>query len=176
MQIIRAVFWDRDGVLNEVLENRNDGFQNVSPLKYSDFRLVGNIAKVLEKVSKLGYLNIVLTNQPDIARRKMAWDELNKMHEFLQKSIPEIKSIYICPHDNKDNCACRKPKPGLFFIAKEELEIDLSNSFMVGDSQNDIDAAKNAGVKSILLKTKYNSEVKSYDFLLNKVSEIFSLI
>ncbi len=168
----KAIFWDRDGVLNHVVALRQDGQQNVSPLKYQDFNLFEGVAEVLAKTKVLGFLNIIITNQPDIARNKMEWEELNQMHDFLKIHIPTINAIYVCPHDNKDNCNCRKPKIGLVLDAVKDYGINLEESYLVGDSQKDIDCAMNAGIKSILVKTKYNIEVTGFDFQVESLGQI----
>jgi len=173
----KAIFWDRDGVLNHVVAHRDDGEKNVSPQKFEDFVLVDHVAETLKQTKLKGYLNIIATKQPDIARSKMSWDELNKMHDFLKEHAPTIDAIYVCPHDSKDNCNCRKPKPGLLLDAAKDYHLNLAECYMVGDSQSDIDAAKNAGpVKSILVKAHYNAEVENFDYEIQKLPEIIEII
>ncbi|PJE60044.1 MAG: hypothetical protein COU85_00345 [Candidatus Portnoybacteria bacterium CG10_big_fil_rev_8_21_14_0_10_44_7] len=167
----KAIFWDRDGILNYVVEKREDGLENVSPQKFEDFKLVPGASEVLRQAKEHGYLNIVVTKQPDIARGKMAEEELNKMHELL-KSKMSIDAIYVCPHDRQDNCDCRKPKPGLILRATKDYDIDLNKSFMVGDEQTDIDAAKNVGVGSILLETGYNKSVQNVSLKIKSLAKI----
>jgi D-glycero-D-manno-heptose 1,7-bisphosphate phosphatase len=172
MQKQKAIFWDRDGVLNHVLPEREDGEKNVSPQKFEDFKLVEGVAEVLAKTHALGFLNIIVTNQPDISRSKMSWEELNRMHDFLKAEVPTIEAIYVCPHDSKDICNCRKPKPGLLLDAAKDFKLNLASCFMVGDTQKDIDAAKAAGVKSILLNTNYNQDVTGYDAAVSSLKDI----
>lgn len=172
----KAIFWDRDGVLNHTQEQRADGKKNVSPQKFENFKLIDGIAEILTAIKEKGYLNIVATKQPDIARSKMSWEELNKMHDFLKAKVPAIDAIYVCPHDDKDNCNCRKPKPGLLLDAAKDYHLDLTQCFMVGDSQNDIDAGRNAGTKTILLKTKYNKEVLGFDFSAENLDGILQIV
>ena len=172
----KAIFWDRDGVLNHVIASRGDGQKNVSPQKFEDFKLVPGAAEMLQETKALGYLNIIITNQPDIARSKMSWDELKKMHDFLKKKARTINAIFVCAHDSNENCECRKPKPGLLLEAAKDYHLNLAKCFMVGDSQSDIDAGHNAGTKTILKKTSYNFEVKGYDFLVTSLEEIISII
>ena len=172
----KAVFWDRNGVLNRVETERANGKKNASPQKFENFKLKEGVADVLNAIRQKGYLNIVATKQPDIARSKMSWEELNKMHDFLKTKVPAIDAIYVCPHDDQDNCNCRKPKPGLLLDAAKNYNLDLSECYMVGDSQSDILCAKNAGVKSILLKTNYNSEVKNSDFSITDLEQITAML
>ena len=173
----KAVFWDRDGVLNHVLpERQEDGQKNVSPLKFEDFKLVDGVSQVLQKVREKGYLNIIATKQPDIARSKMSWEELNKMHDFLKVKVPTIDALYVCPHDNQDNCNCRKPKPGLLLDAAKDYHLNLEDCYMVGDSQSDIDAAHNAGCKAIVIRAQYNQNIANADFEIKSLEEIFTVI
>jgi D-glycero-D-manno-heptose 1,7-bisphosphate phosphatase len=172
----KAVFWDRDGVLNHVIEEREDGLKHVSPQKLEDFKIVEGAAETLNQTKALGYLNIIATNQSDISRNKISWEELNRMHDFLKIHVPTIDAIYVCPHTAEENCNCRKPKPGLLVDAAKDYHLDLSQCYMVGDTQKDIDAAKNAGVKSILFRTHYNQDVKDYDFEVDTLKEILKII
>lgn len=172
----KAIFWDRDGVLNHVVSQRADGEQNVSPQVFADFKLVDGVAEILQQARAKGYLNIIATKQPDIARNKMSWEELNKMHDFLKNHVPTIDAIYVCPHDKKDNCQCRKPLPGLLFDAAKDYHLDLTQCYMVGDSQSDIDAGHNAGAKSILVNTHYNTNVRGFDWEIKNISDILNLI
>jgi histidinol-phosphate phosphatase family protein len=172
----KAVFWDRDGVLNYVLPQRADGFKNGSPQNFEDFKIVEEAMGVLQKIKELGFVNIVVTKQPDIARGSMSLEDLNKMHEQLKSKIPSLDAIYVCPHDEKDNCNCRKPKPGLLLDAAKDYSINLSQSFIVGDSQSDIDAGHNAGVKTIVLKTNYNTDVSNADFEVSSLGKILGIV
>jgi len=173
----KSVFWDRDGVLNHVLPLREDGKKNTSPQKFEDFVLVEGVMGVLKAVQEKGYLNILATKQPDIARNKMSWDELNKMHDFLKQQVPYLDALYVCPHDDTDNCHCRKPKPSLLLDAAKDYYLDLSQCYMIGDSQSDIDAAHNAGpVKAILIRTHYNTHIQNFDFAIDSLKELLKVI
>jgi D-glycero-D-manno-heptose 1,7-bisphosphate phosphatase len=173
----KAIFWDSNGILNELLPFRPaDGEFWVSAQRMADFKMIPEAIEVLPKVKLAGFYNLVHTNQPDIARGKMTWDELNKMNDFQKQQIPSIDATYVCPHDNKDNCDCRKPKPGLILQGAKEFNIDLSKSFVVGDSNSDIGAAKAAGVKSIFLRTSYNQDVSGADFEIKNLTEILDII
>ncbi len=170
----KAIFWDRDGVLNSVIDR--PGLKNVSPQKFENFKLVTGIGKVLEDAKLAGYVNIIVTNQPDIARNILSWQELNRMHDFLKAQAPAVEAVCVCPHTSEQNCGCRKPKPGMLLDAAKDYKIELAKSYMVGDKQSDIDAGRNAGVKPILLKTSYNKEVRGYEFAITDLSEIKKLI
>jgi D-sedoheptulose 7-phosphate isomerase len=152
----RAVFLDRDGVINRVILKDGKPF---SPKTVKELVLNAGIADFLAKTKKAGFLNIVFTNQPDIARGLMDSKNLQAMHDFLLKNLA-IDDIYLCPHDDADNCLCRKPKPGMLIEAARKWEIDLNGSFVVGDQRKDAQAGKNAGCITILLDFSYNKNVE----------------
>lgn len=155
----RAIFLDRDGTINKYV-----GFlRNIN-----DFELLPSVAEAIRKINESGYLAIVITNQPVIARGEVTWDQLqeihNKMEILLGKEGAYLDGIYFCPHhpdkgfegeisELKIDCDCRKPKPGLFFKAADDFNIDLSQSWMVGDGKNDVLAGKNAGCRTALIGT-----------------------
>lgn len=153
----KAVFLDRDGTINKYV-----GFlKNIN-----EFELNAGISEAIKKINASGYLAIVVTNQPVIARGDVTWDELdaihNKMETLLGFEGAYLDSIYFCPHhphkgyegeviELKVDCDCRKPKAGMLLRAAMDFNIDLSHSFMVGDGENDIKAGCNAGCKTVLI-------------------------
>lgn len=153
----KAIFLDRDGTLNKYV-----GFlRNID-----DFELIEGVPEAIKLINQSGYLAIVVTNQPVIARGEVSWDELNEIHRkmetLLGKAGAYIDGIYICPHhpdkgfegerpEYKIKCDCRKPKPGLLLQAAKDFNIDLSQSIMIGDSENDVEAGLIAGCKKSLL-------------------------
>lgn len=143
----RAIFLDRDGVINKV---RIENGMACSPRILEDFEFLSGVQEAIEDFKKKGYLVIVATNQPEISRGLLKKEELDKMH---QKIIEELKvdDIMVCLHDDHHNCDCRKPKSGLLFAAAKKWNIDLAESFMVGDRWKDIEAGKKAGCKTILI-------------------------
>lgn len=151
-----AVFLDRDGVLNEVLIRNN---LPCSPRTLEEFRLYPGTENHLARLKKEGYLLIVITNQPELARGLLDPKELTKMHQHLLKNLP-IDEIFVCPHDNADGCACRKPKPGMLLKAAEKWGVDLKRSFFIGDTVKDLEAGRAAGCSTILLTRFYNEELK----------------
>ena len=151
----RAVFLDRDGVINKVAIKDGKAY---SPRCFDEFEFVENVAGQLERIKEAGYLTVVVTNQPDIARGKMDISELHKMSDIIRRNLA-VDDIFVCLHDDIDNCHCRKPKPGMMFDAAKKYDIDLSNSFLVGDSWKDMEAARNAGCEGILVKASYNKDV-----------------
>ena len=144
----RAIFLDRDGVLNK---DRSDYVKNIDELEIFPF-----IGKCIKQINEKGFLVIVITNQSAIGRKLITNTDVDNIHEFIQKYLEKydakIDAFYYCPHHPIDNCSCRKPEPGLLIKASRDFSIDLKNSWMIGDSKTDIEAAKAAGCNSILLK------------------------
>jgi len=144
----KAIFLDRDGVINK---NRDDYVKSTKELE-----IFSNIGKEILKLKMKGFLIIVITNQSVINRKIITIRELEEIHstiqKFLMKSKTSIDKFYFCPHRPDENCDCRKPKPELILQAINEFSIDVSKSWMVGDSKTDIQAGEKAGCKTILLK------------------------
>ncbi len=149
----KAIFLDRDGTINKYV-----GFLT----KPEQFELVPGVAEAIKMINKSGYLAIVVTNQPVIARGDCTWDELQQIHDKMETELGKagafLDAIYICPHhkdkgfegerpEYKFDCECRKPKPGLLLQAEKDFNIDLSQSMMIGDTDNDFLVGINAGLK-----------------------------
>jgi D-glycero-D-manno-heptose 1,7-bisphosphate phosphatase len=146
-----AVFLDRDGVLNEVTVR--DGTP-VPPPTVADLRIIDGVPEACARLHELGYVLVVITNQPDIARGTQTRDEVDRMHALLRQRLP-LDDIVVCPHDDADGCRCRKPKPGMLLDAAVRLNLDLRSSFGVGDRWRDVEAAQNAGVPAIYIRRDY---------------------
>lgn len=157
----RAVFLDRDGVINALVER--DGKLG-SPRLATDFRLLPGTEDSISIIRSLGYKCIVVTNQPDISRGLMTISELEKMSQILKERFVDIV-IKVCPHDDADQCACRKPKPGLITQSLREFNIDSKNSWMVGDRVSDVEAGISAGcsVAFITSGQDEDSSVATFD-------------
>jgi len=156
----KAIFLDRDGTINKYV-----GFLT----KPEEFELLPGAVEAIRQINKSGYLAIVVTNQPVIARGECTWEELQMIHDKMETLLGKdgafVDAIYICPHhkdkgfegerpEYKFDCDCRKPKPGLLLQAAKDLNIDLSQSVMIGDSDRDMEAGRNAGCKDcIILET-----------------------
>ncbi len=167
----KAVFFDRDGVLNHLV--KRDG-SYYSPQKSQDFHIADDAKDVINHVHEMGYLAIVVSNQPDISRGKLKQFELDKMSDILFEEL-SIDDVFYCIHDDDNDIGCRKPAPGLFFTAQKKYNIDFKKSFMIGDTWKDVEAAKNAGISMILLSKNYNKDliVKNE---VRSLSEAVSLI
>lgn len=167
----KAVFLDRDGVLNEVVLR---GKEVASPRSYDEFRLFDGLTPSLQELKDLGFRLFVVTNQPDISRGRMPQSELDKMtHRIL--TMHPVERVLVCPHDSSDGCNCRKPKPGMLIQIANEENVDLKASFIIGDSVKDIGAGRGAGCKTILLRRDYNQDVEA-DFVVESVAQAVNLI
>ncbi len=153
----RAVFLDRDGVLNEIVMR---GATVGSPRTVDEFRLLPEAPSAVERLRKIGFEVHVVSNQPDVARGLLTADALSEMHELLCRACP-VDGVHVCIHDDSDNCSCRKPKPGLILKVARERHINLSASYLIGDSWRDVGAALAAGCRPVLLRRPYNEGVVS---------------
>jgi len=146
--MLPAIFLDRDGVINQ---ERKDYVK-----KLDEFIILDKTSDAINIIKNHGFLVIIITNQSPINRKLLSVETLNKIHEKLQSYLERYDTsfdgVYFCPHTPSENCECRKPKPGLILQAVIDFQIDLSESYMIGNSETDIHAAKNAGCKGILLK------------------------
>lgn len=176
----RAVFLDRDGTINKYV-----GFlQNID-----QFELLPGVADAIKVINASGYLAIVVTNQPVIARGEVTYSQLqeihNKMETLLGAEGAYVDGIYFCPHHPhkgyegevpglKIDCDCRKPKPGMLLRAAEDFNIDLTQSWMVGDGDNDIKAGKAAGCKTVLIGSDCFEQNVTVHSLQEFVSYLYS--
>lgn len=162
----KAIFLDRDGTINKYV-----GFLT----KPEQFELLPGVADAIKMINKSGYLAIVVTNQPVIARGDCTWETLRAIHEKMETELGKegafVDGIFICPHHPdkgfegeilayKHECECRKPKPGLLLLAANELNINISQSIMIGDSKSDVEAGKRAGCRlSLMIKSDWGKYV-----------------
>ena len=175
-----CIFLDRDGVINSNM----DEHPNVA-----DFKLLPGVVEAIRKINQSGYLAVVVTNQPMIAKGFLTFDELSQMHKRMETLLGEehayLDGIYFCPHhphkgfagevvDLKIDCECRKPKAGMLFKAQEDFNIDLGKSWMIGDSERDIQAGKNAGCKTIFISSE--EDKFGADFLASNLTQAVEII
>ena len=165
----KAVFLDRDGTINKYV-----GFlRNIN-----DLELIDGVAEAIKKINASGYLAIVVTNQPVIARGEVTFQELEEIHNKMETELglqgAYLDAIYYCPHhphkgykgevpELKIECDCSKPKPGMLLKAADDYNIDLSQSYMIGDGENDIKAGLAVGCKTILVNGA-GTDAKNEDF------------
>jgi D-glycero-D-manno-heptose 1,7-bisphosphate phosphatase len=147
----RAVFLDRDGVLNEAVVR--DG-KPYPPRSETELRIFDGAADHLRRLRQAGFKLIVVTNQPDVARGTQAAAEVEAIHGRLRRELP-LDDVLSCLHDDADGCACRKPKPGLILDGAARHAVDVSASFMVGDRWRDVEAGQAAGCKTVWIDRGY---------------------
>ena len=160
----RAVFFDRDGVLNKLVHRDGNYY---SPRDIKNFKLYSDAEKAIHDIQEKGYLAIIVSNQPDIARGYLNKSVLDEMTKLLFDKL-SVDDVFYCMHDDPDVEECRKPDPGLIIKAQKKWGIDLNQSLMVGDTEKDQGAAKNAGVKFILISRSYNDHINTS----NRISKL----
>ncbi|HEV2731417.1 MAG TPA: HAD family hydrolase, partial [Terriglobales bacterium] len=147
VEMKKAVFLDRDGVLNRALERNGE---LVPPRNLAEFELLPGVRDACESLRNAGFLLIVVTNQPDVARGTLDRSVVGEINRLIREALP-LDDIRVCYHDDGDHCDCRKPKPGLLLQAAKDWDIDLAQSFLVGDRWKDIAAARNAGCRAVMV-------------------------
>ncbi len=150
-----AVFLDRDGVINKPIV-RDD--RPYPPAKVEDFELYEDVMTGCAELAAAGYLLVVVTNQPDVARGTQTRVAVEDMHRKMREALPQIARVEVCWHagtDWRDSCDCRKPRPGMVLRAAQALDIDLSQSFLIGDRWRDVDCGHNAGCRTIFVDRNY---------------------
>ena len=167
----KAIFLDRDGTINEYVGFLTD---------INDFRLAAGAGEAVKKINQSGYLAIVITNQPVIARGEVTVAQLDEIHKKMETLLGEegafVNAIYYCPHhphkgyagevaELKIDCDCRKPKAGLLYRAAEDFNIDLKQSWMIGDGETDVECGKNGGCHTAKIGEKGNADVSGNSLL-----------
>jgi D-glycero-D-manno-heptose 1,7-bisphosphate phosphatase len=166
-----AIFLDRDGVINPLIIREG---QRTSPRSMSEWQIFSDVEPSLQRLRDAGYLLLVITNQPEIARKQSDPRIVNEFHqELLSKRM--VNAIKMCPHDDADNCACRKPRPGMIIDHQKEMGVDLSRSFVIGDTWKDVNAGAAAGVCTILLRREYSGDAQP-DYELSTLTEAVDLV
>ena len=150
----KAVFLDRDGVVNKAFIRNG---LPTSPISLNELEILPGVKESILRLKKLNYICLLVTNQPDVSRGKIEKKNVIEMNNFLKKEI-ELDDIFACYHDDKDNCKCRKPKPGMIIQASNKWDIDVRKSFMIGDRWRDIQAGINAGCKTFFIDNNYNED------------------
>ena len=152
MSKLKTVFVDRDGVINQ---ERSDYVKSISELE-----IYPNVAKNIKLLKDAGFLVIVITNQSAVNRGIITHEIVSQIHDSIQDHLKKygtfLDGFYYCPHTPNENCNCRKPKSGLLQQAILELNIDLNSSWMIGDSDSDIEAADSVGCKAIKINDNFS--------------------
>jgi D-glycero-D-manno-heptose 1,7-bisphosphate phosphatase len=174
-EVKRAVFLDRDGVINRAITR--DGLP-FPPMSMADFEILPGVPEACAKLKAAGFLLVVATNQPDVGRGIVPRELVESMHAQMQKVI-SVDRIEVCYHPGRgaSDCDCRKPKPGMLFNAAKALEIDLTQSWMVGDRWRDIDCGHAAGCKTIFIDSGYVEALKQKpEFFARNLGEAADII
>lgn len=157
----RAVFLDRDGVLNRAVVREGKPYP---PACASEMEILPGVAEATSMLRDAGFLLIVVTNQPDVARGKATKQSVEEINAALDAEL-NLDEFRTCYHDSGDGCDCRKPKPGALLAAAIEHDIDLSSSYMIGDRWRDIEAGQNAGCKTVFIDYGYEErQPKNFDY------------
>ena len=149
--VTRAVFLDRDGIINANLER--DGHP-VAPTSLEEFCILSGVEDAIRRLKDAGFLTIVVTNQPDVGTGKTDKEIIEEMHLRIRTQL-SIDDIKVCYHIDSDDCVCRKPKPGMLFEAAQDWGIDLAASYLVGDRWRDVEAGRRAGCLTIFVDYGY---------------------
>jgi D-glycero-D-manno-heptose 1,7-bisphosphate phosphatase len=172
----RAIFLDRDGVINRPLIRDGKPFP---PVSVDEFEILPGVTEACEALKKLGFLLVVATNQPDVGRGTLVREEVETVHRWLSQQLP-IDCLKVCFHGGAaigDPCDCRKPQPGMLLEAAEALKIDLAKSFMIGDRWRDVDCGFNAGCQTIFIDWGYEEKLnRDPDFRVRDLLDAAQLI
>lgn len=158
---MRAIFLDRDGVINELVYHQEQGIID-SPFTVEQFRFLPGVGKAVKRLREMGYKVVLVSNQPGIAKGHMSQETFGEIRKRMKKELAKKGAFfdgeYYCFHHPeakverlRANCGCRKPEPGLLLRAAEDMGIDLSQSWMIGDGLTDVKAGKSARCRTILL-------------------------
>ncbi len=150
----RAVFLDRDGVINHSVVRNGKPFP---PANLAAMEIIPGVPQAMELLANQGFLLIVITNQPDVARGTTSQETVEEINNHLKSCLP-IYEIRTCFHDNHEGCQCRKPSPGALLSAAKAHHIDLRTSYMVGDRWGDVEAGERAGCRTIFIDYGYKEK------------------
>ena len=168
----KCFFFDRDGVLNKSIVGNGKPYNST---KISELIIDKDAADIIKYLRSKNFLIIVVTNQPDVKRKKVSKDFIILIHKILKKNL-KYDDLYVCYEDN-DNSFYRKPKPGMLFSAKKKWSIDLRKSFLIGDRNKDIKAGLSAGVKTIFLDNNYKEKKPIFShYKIKKLKDIKKVI
>lgn len=169
----KAIFLDRDGVINDVIFRGSN--KPIAPWSLEEFKLYVGIEEPLRQLSDSGYLLFVVSNQPDISKGLVDIQIVQQMNDIIVSQFP-IEKVVFCPHEDRHKCACRKPKSGMLIELAAEYGVDLNASYLIGDNWKDIAAGEAAGCKTILIKRAYNKTVNADNYVqsLDEVTKIIN--
>jgi D-glycero-D-manno-heptose 1,7-bisphosphate phosphatase len=170
----RAIFLDRDGVLNRPIVR--DG-KSYPPAQLEHLEIYDGLRDQLQRLKDRGFVLIVVTNQPDVARGTTARETVEEINQAIARQIPAIDRFMVCFHDNADGCDCRKPRPGMLLRSAEEFDVDLRRSYMIGDRRSDVEAGIAAGSRTIFIDRAYREPApERYDYKVGSTQEALTII
>jgi D-glycero-D-manno-heptose 1,7-bisphosphate phosphatase len=170
----RAIFLDRDGVLNHPIIR--DG-RSYPPAQVEHLEIYDGLREQLQRLKDRGFVLIVVTNQPDVARGTTPKETVEEINEAIAREIPAIDKFMVCFHDNSDGCECRKPRPGMLLSGAEEFDVDLGRSYMIGDRRSDVEAGIAAGSRTIFIDRAYREPPpERYDYKVSSTQEALTII
>lgn len=150
----RVVFLDRDGVLNRAFP---EGGTTRPPLSVAELELLPGVPESLARLRAAGFVLVVVTNQPDVARGKQTRAAVEEINATMRAELP-LLDAFACYHDTADRCPCRKPKPGLLIAAAAKWDLDVPGAFLIGDRWSDVAAAHAAGCRGVLIDTPFGQK------------------
>jgi D-glycero-D-manno-heptose 1,7-bisphosphate phosphatase len=169
----KAVFLDRDGVLNRAVVK--DG-RPYPPASVEEVEILPGVTEALQRLKDADFVLIVVSNQPDVGRGATPKATVEEINDYLAKHMP-IDRFIMCYHDSRDRCDCRKPSPGMLFAGAQGFDVDLASSYMVGDRWRDVEAGISAGCKTIFIDYGYNEkQPKSFDYKVSLFSDAVDII
>jgi histidinol-phosphate phosphatase family protein len=170
MNASRAVFFDRDGVVNA---SPGEGYV----LRWEDFHLLPGLREALLWLKRHGWRRLVVTNQQCVGKGKISLEDLSRLHARMQESLGEaaFDEILVCPHRAEENCACRKPQPGMVLEAARRLGLDLAQCWLVGDHDRDIQMARAAGIGTAVRFLSEKPPRQEADFTVSSHAELAAL-
>jgi D-glycero-D-manno-heptose 1,7-bisphosphate phosphatase len=163
----RAVFLDRDGVLNAAVVR--DGVPR-PPGDLDELEVLPGVEEACMRLRTAGFELVVVTNQPDVARGTQTMEAVRRINNALLVTLA-LDEIIVCPHDDADGCACRKPKPGMLVDAAQRRGIDLAASFMVGDRWRDVEAGRGVGCRTVFVDRGYDERSVQPDVSVSDLGE-----
>jgi D-glycero-D-manno-heptose 1,7-bisphosphate phosphatase len=159
-----AVFLDRDGVINRAIVREGKPY---APTSLAELEILPGVTEALQRLRAAGFVNVVVTNQPDVGAGKMARKTVEAMHARLLRALA-LDAVKVCYHTEADGCACRKPKPGMILEAARELGLQAGRSFLVGDRWRDVAAAHAAGCEALFVDYQYAEKSPDKPYLAVK--------
>lgn len=168
---IKAVFLDRDGVVNPVVMKNGKPY----PPAPKDYALYPEAKSAINSLKSAGFKVFIFTNQPDVTKKIISQSELDAIHKKIYNELA-IDEIITCIHIDEDNCACRKPKPGMILSLQNKWQVDLNKSYVIGDRWRDIEAGESAGCKTILIGDGYNEKAIKANWNSKNIADAANII